>query len=114
MNRTELLTFSANAIGLEFANQIDYTEGLYLKNGKLWNPLDNGSDSFGLMIRLKISVVQHAECVIVEYPTTGMPVELIGEPGLSESVSGEDVAYRGWVTRKLIVRAAANIGKFNG
>jgi hypothetical protein len=112
MNRTELLTFSAKAIGIEFNPQNDYTEGIYLQNGKLWNPLDNGSDAFGLMIRLKLSCDQYPECVTVKFSKTHLPLELISDPGLSESVSGEDDAYRGWVTRKLIVTAAARLGKY--
>jgi hypothetical protein len=91
----ELLKLAVKAIGVNMA------QGSSVEiNGKVWNPLVNDGDAFRLAVRLRLTVTNGKGAVCVSFPGYSVVDDTSKDPEA--------------VTRRAIVRAAAEIGRSLG
>ena len=114
MTDQELLVYAAKAI--DYTYDVEYgilfgfdRDGNAFGNVN-WNPLENDGDAFRLAAELLLSIHQHRDCVIVDsvLPHPGLDPE---KPWGDTCLQNCDQTCRALVTRRTIVKVAAEIGQ---
>ena len=107
----ELLELAAKAAGIDSVPQPFLhnrkEEGMLCKSGRLWNPLTDDGDALRLAIRLRINIEHMKTLGGEDFGVNCWPVGR-GDCGVSEDSDLSDYAA---ITRRAIVRAAAEIGR---
>ena len=100
----ELLIWAAKAARIESSIGLLPKDGVSIiqPNGKKWNPLTDNGQAFELAVMCGISVLQFPTCIGTRWPQSGI------NPPYEEISSGQDHLV---ATRRVIVRAAAEIGR---
>lgn len=115
MTDQELLVYAAKAINCTYDVEYGALFGFDFYDGNAfeqtgWNPLENDGDAFRLAAELLLSIHQHRDCVIVDsvLPYPGLDPE---KPWGDTCLQNCDQSYRALVTRRTIVKVAAEIGR---
>lgn len=113
MTDQELLVYAAKAIDCTYDVEYGILFGDRDDNAfeeLVWNPLENDGDAFRLAAELLLSIHQHRDCVIVDsvLPYPGLDPE---KPWGDTCLQNCDLLYRALVTRRTIVKVAAEIGE---
>lgn len=105
MNDRELLELAAKAAGLQIIN---FSEGYGLGiegGGVWWNPLENDGHAFWLAVKLHMTLVMlTGECEVL-FDNNGRESSVVQDDGEEGELSDPEL------TRRAIVRAAAEIGR---
>lgn len=103
MNDRELLEMAAKAAGIELVGWLNEVDATAKTASGVWEPLYDDGDAFRLAVRLEIEI-EHAELAVIATHRA------YNWGWLGEGVN-EDYGDRYAATRRVIVRAAAEIGR---
>lgn len=101
MKDKELLQAAANAANVKVGRHLAITDGLLMANDLYWNPLVDDGDALRLAVRLSFLIDTHGLYARVYFPYE--------QSHLVHELMGNDKEA---ATRRAIVRAAADLGRY--